>query len=67
MPEDAANQFLFLNLTTPVSGTLREVIGNNNATREKAYLNGLGMKKGEYGGVSMIPRTGLEVVQDYNI
>ena len=45
MPEDVAKHFSFPNITTPVSGTSREVLDNNTTTREKSYLNGLGMKK----------------------
>ena len=48
-------------------GTLREVLDNNTKTRYNSYLNGLGMKKGEYGGVSMMLKTGMEVDQDYTI
>ena len=44
-PEDMSNQFAFHHLTTPVSGTPREVIDNATTTREKIYLNGLGMTK----------------------
>ena len=64
MTEDAAKQFAFPNFTTPVLWTVRGVLGNNITPREKFYLNGLGTIKGEYGGVSMVMKTGMEVDQD---
>ena len=33
MPEDVAKHFLFPNFTTPVPGTMREVIGNDTNAR----------------------------------
>ena len=53
--------------TTPVPITLREVLDNNTITRDKSHLNGLGMKKGESGGVSMMLKIGMEVAQYYNV
>ena len=55
------------NFTTPVPGTLREVLDNDTTTRDKSYLNGLNMTKGESGGVSMMLKTGMEVAQHYNV
>ena len=57
------NHFVLPNLTTPVPGTLREVLDKNTKTREKIHPNGLGMKKGESGGISMMTKTGMEVSQ----
>ena len=48
-----------------MSGTLREVIDNGTTTMDKPPLNGLGVKKGEPGGVSMTLKTGMEVAQYY--
>ena len=59
MPEDVAKHFVFPNFATPVPGTLREVLDNNTKTRGKSYLNGLGMKKVESGGVFMMLKTGM--------
>ena len=59
--------FLKPNFTTPVPGTLREVLDNDITTREKIYLNGLGMTKGESGGIYMMMKTGMEVSQYYNV
>ena len=67
MTEDAAKQFAFPNFTTPVPGTLRKVLDNDTTTRDKFYLNGLGMKKGESGGVSIMLKTGMELVQYYTV
>ena len=67
MTEDAAKQFAFPNFTTPVPGTLRKVLDNDTTTRDKFYLNGLGMKKGESGGVSIMFKTGMEVAQYYTV
>ena len=58
---------MFPNFTTPIPGTLREVLDNDIAPTDKISLNGLGMKKGKYGGLSMILKTVLEVDQDYSI
>ena len=54
MIEDMEKRFEFPNSTTPVPGTLMEVLDNDTTTRDKIYLNGLGMKKGKSGGASMI-------------
>ena len=59
------NHRVFHNFTTPVPGTLREVLDNDNATRDESCLNGLGMKKVESGGVSMMLKTGMEVDKYY--
>ena len=67
MPEDVEKHFNFPNLTTPVPGTLREVLNNDIAPREKISLNGLGMTRGKSWGLSMMMKIGLEVDQDYNV
>ena len=67
MIEDMEKRFEFPNFTTPVPGTLMEVLDNDTTTRDKIYLNGLGMKKGKSGGASMILKTGIEVAQDYTV
>ena len=54
MPEDSEKHFVLPNFIISVSGTLRGVLDNNATTRDKSYLNDLGTKKGEPGGVSMI-------------
>ena len=51
------------NFTTPAPGTLREILDNDTTERDKSYLNGLNMTKGESGSVSMILKTGTEVAQ----
>ena len=55
------------NFTTPVSGTLREVLDNDTTTRDKIYLNGLGITIDESGGVSVILKTGMEVEKYYTV
>ena len=65
MPEDLAKYFSSPNFTTPTPGTLREVLDNEISPRDKIYLNGLGITKGNAGGLSMMLKTGLEVAQDY--
>ena len=45
MPEDVAKHFALPNFTTPMPGTLREVLDSDIATRDKIALNGLGIKK----------------------
>ena len=45
MSEYVSNNFTILKFTAPVSGMLRKVIDNNNTTRNKIYLNGLGTTK----------------------
>ena len=67
MPEEVTKQFAFHNFTTPVTGTLREVIGNDTTPRDKIFLNVLGVKKCKSGGASMIIKTGMEVYQDYTV
>ena len=67
MPKDVENQLSFPNIDTSVPGTLREVLDNNTTTRDKSYLDGLGMKKGESGRVSMMVKTGMGVSKYYNI
>ena len=54
MPEDVAKNFALPNFTTPVPGMLRVILDNYTTTREKIYLNVLGMTKGESGGALMI-------------
>ena len=67
IPEYTAKNFLLPNFTTPVSGTLREVLDNSNKTIDKISLNGLGMTNGESGGVYTMLKTVLEVSQDYTV
>ena len=67
MSEDAEKNFVLPNFTTPVPGTLMEVLDNDNTTREKINLKGLGTTKVEYGGVFMMLKTGMVVAQDYMI
>ena len=67
MPEDMAKYFVFPNFSTPVPGTLREVLDNNNTKRDKSYLNSLRMKKSESGGVYMMIKTGTELSQYYTV
>ena len=67
IPEDTAKNFAFPDFTTPVPGTLREVLENYTTPRDKISLNGLGMTKGKYRGVPMMIITGMEVAQDYTV
>ena len=46
---------------------LREVLENCTTTRNKFSLNRLGVKKGEYGGVSVMLKTGMKVSQHYTV
>ena len=50
---DVVKPLEFPNFATPVTGTSREVLDNDTATRDKSYLNGSGMKKVESVGLSM--------------
>ena len=45
IPEDMANHFALPNFTTPIPGTLMEVLDNDIAPRDKISLNGLVMTK----------------------
>ena len=65
MTEDVAQHFAFPNFTTPTPGTLREVLDNYMAPRDKISLNRLGMTKVKSGGLSMMLKTGMVVDQDY--
>ena len=67
MSEYVSNNFTILKFTAPVSGMLRKVIDNNNTTRNKIYLNELGITNGEYLGVSMMLKTGTEMAQYYTV
>ena len=67
MPEDVAKHFFFPNFTTPVPGTVREVIDNDTTKRAKIYLNGLDMTKGESGSAYMMIKTGMVVAQYYTV
>ena len=58
---------MFPNFSTPVPVMLREVLDNDTTTRDKSDINGLGMKKVEYGGVSIMMKTGMEVAQYYTV
>ena len=55
------------NFITPVPGTLRDVLDNNTTTRDKSYLNGLGIRKYEPRGVSIMMKTVMEVAQDHTV
>ena len=44
IPEDVEKHFALPNYTTLVPGTLREVIDNENTTRDKIYPYGLEIK-----------------------
>ena len=67
MQEEVAKHFAFHNLTTPVTGTLREVLDNYTTPIYNIFLNGLGIKKCKSGGASMMMKTGMEVYQDYTV
>ena len=67
IPEDATNNFLLSNFTIPESGTLKEVLDNETTKRDNTPLNGLGMTKGKYRGVSVMLKTGMEVAQYFTI
>ena len=53
------------NISNLVSGAMREVLDNDTTAREKVSLNGLGMTKGQFEGVSMMLKTGMKVDQYY--
>ena len=59
MPEDVEKHLMISNFSTPVPGTLIEVLVNYTTTRDKITLNVLGMKKGDSWGVPMILKTGM--------
>ena len=67
MAEDMAKHFALTNFTTPVPGTLREVLENDTTPRGKTPLNGLGMTKGKSVGAYMMLKTGMEVDQYYTV
>ena len=67
MPEDLSRQFMLPNLTTPVLVMLRKVLENDTTTKDKIFLNGLGMKKGKSIGTSIMLKTVMEVAQYYTI
>ena len=67
MPEEVAKHFVFPNFTPPVTATLREILDNNNTTRDNSYPNGLNDTKGESRGVSMMLKTGMEAPQYYTV
>ena len=49
--------------TTPGSGTLREVLDNDTTTRDKMYLNGLGVKKSNSISLSMMLKKVIEMAE----
>ena len=57
--EDVAKQFAFPNFTTPIEGTLREVLYNDISPRDKISLDGWGITKSKSGGLSIFLKTGL--------
>ena len=65
MPEDMESHFEFPNFTTPIPGTLREVLYNDITPRDKISFNGSGMTKLKVEGLFMIMETGMEVAQYY--
>ena len=67
MPEDALKHFELPNFTTPMPGTIRGVLDNDTAPRDKIFLGGLGMKEVKTGVLSMILKTGMEVAQYYTV
>ena len=62
-----AEHFFSPTFTTLVPGSLRKVLYNYTTTRDKIYLNGLGMTKGESGGFYMMMIKGMEVAQYYTV
>ena len=67
MPKDVAKHLALTNFTTPIPGTLRGVLDNDITPRYNISLNGLGIKKGKSGGLSLMLKTGMEVSQYYTI
>ena len=59
--------FAFPNFITPVSRTSREVLDKDTTIRDKTYLDGLWVTKGESVSVSMMLNTVLELDQHYNV
>ena len=53
--------------TAPVSETLREILDNDTTTRDKTPLKGLGVTKGESGGVSVMLEKRMKVAQHYTV
>ena len=62
-----AKQFVFLSFTTPVEGTLNEVIENDTTTRNEISLQGSEMTKGKSVGASIMLKIGKEVAQYYTV
>ena len=67
MQEEVEKHSALPNFATPMPGTLREVLDNDIIPRDRITLNWLGMTKGESGGLSMMPKTRMEVAQDYTV
>ena len=67
MLENVTKNLVFPNFTTPMSGTLREVLYNDIVSRDKIFLHGLGTTKVKASGLSMMLKTGLELSKYYNI
>ena len=59
--------FAFPHFFTPVSGALGEVLDNETTTIDNIHLNGLRMTKVEFGGVSTVMKTLMEVAQYYTV
>ena len=53
--------------TSPVSGTLRDILDNKTTTIDKKTLKGLGATKGEYGGVAVMLEKRMKVAQHYTV
>ena len=67
IPEDVPKPSVFPKFTALVSGTLRGVLDSDTTTRDKIYLNGLGVTKVESIGLFMILKTEMEVSQYYTV
>ena len=65
--EDVAKHFVLSNLTTLMSGTLREVLENCITPRDNISINGLGIKKSKAGGLYTMLKILMEVDQEYNV
>ena len=57
MPEDVAKHFILPMFTASGPGALRGVIYNDKKTRDKMFLNGLEMVKGQSISVSSMLKT----------
>ena len=67
MSEGTANNFVLPKFTASGPVTSTEFIINDTTTRYKFSLNGLGVTKVEYRGVTTMLKTVMEVAQDYTV